>query len=116
VVDDDPLVCRAVSRLLRSAGFEARTFGTAAALLESGFARQARFLVIDVHLGATTGFELVAALRAVGPCAPFAFITAFDDEMTRKQAQLSRPSGYLRKPFEGAALLEIVQAAVGVGG
>lgn len=112
VVDDDPLVCRALSRLLRSAGFEARIFGSAAELLASGFARQASFFVVDVHLGATTGFELVESLRVHGPCAPVVFITAFDDEVTRKRAQAAA-CGYLRKPFHAGELLDLVQAALG---
>jgi FixJ family two-component response regulator len=111
LIDDDASVRRALSRLLRSAGFEVRTFGSAAELLDSGAAHNADCLLLDIQLGPTSGFELVDQLRAQGTTTPIVFMTAFDDEATRRRASLVQGSAYLRKPFQAAELLDRLSAA-----
>jgi FixJ family two-component response regulator len=114
LVDDDLSVRRALPRLLRSGGFETRAFASPEELSESGIAAEAACLVLDVHLGRVSGFELLERLRAAGVKAPAIFITAFDDAESRQRARGLGASGYLRKPFDGSALLDAVAQAVAV--
>ena len=112
LVDDDISVRRALRRLLRSAGHEVRAFASAQELLDSGFADEAACLIVDIHLGGMTGFELVERLRAAGTRAQAIFITAHDDAAARAQARRLAASAYLRKPFEATALLDAIATAV----
>jgi FixJ family two-component response regulator len=110
VVDDDHAVRRALSRLLHSAGYTVKAFGSGQELLDSG--ADADCFVLDIHLGTMNGFELDERLRAAGSQSPIIFITAHDDEATRDRARRLQPQAYLRKPFPADALLAAVRAAL----
>lgn len=112
LVDDDPSVCRAISRLLSSAGYVVETFPSGPELLSSGLAEQAACLLLDVHLIGMSGFELFQTVYKLGVHPPVIFMTAHDSEKTREQAQALGSSAYLRKPFEADALLQAVRAAL----
>ena len=115
LVDDDPSVRRALPRLLRSAGYGTRAFASAQELLESRFAQTAACLVLDVHLDRTNAFELLERLRADGVTAPVIFITAYDDNATRERARIAGAAAFLRKPFDGGALLDAIAATQNIG-
>ena len=66
LVDDDPSVRRALSRLLRSAGLLVETFASAQAFLESPPPDQPACLVLDVVLPGASGLELQSTLRKTG--------------------------------------------------
>jgi len=58
VVEDDASMSQAIERLLRAAGFQAVTFPSAEALLESEKPPIAACLVLDVSLPGLSGFDL----------------------------------------------------------
>ncbi len=112
LVDDDLSVRRALPRLLGSGGYETRAFASAEELIESGVGDEAACLVLDVHLGRVSGFELLERLRAAGTKTPAIFITAFDDAESRQRAHRLGASSFLRKPFDGSELLDAVAQAI----
>lgn len=113
VVDDNPGFLKSVTRLLTVHGFATRTFSSAEALLESDGARDATCLLLDIHLGGMSGIELQRRLTASGTAYPIIFMTAIDDEATRKEAMSGGCIAYLRKPFAPHLLLDaIAKAAV----
>ena len=69
-------------------------------------------MLLDVHLGGMSGIALRRALSASGSRLPVIFMTAFDDEATRQQAQAAGCVAYLRKPFPGRVLIEAIAQAV----
>ena len=112
LVDDDLSVRRALPRLLRSAGYETRAFASAQELIDSGFGLSAKCLILDIHLERGTGFDLLERLRASGSNAPAIFITAYDDDATRERARALGACAFLRKPFDGSALLDAIAGAL----
>lgn len=115
VVDDDLSVCRALRRLIRSAGYNVETFASAREFLDSSRAARTACLVLDIHLGEMSGFELQEELVATGAGIPIIFITAFDDAVTRERIARSGATAYLRKPFDEGVLLDAIRTAVGQG-
>lgn len=113
LVDDDLSVRRALRRLVISAGYDVRTFASARELLDSGVADDAAVFVFDIHLGRVSGFELLDRLRADGHRKPIIFITAFDDGESRDRARAAGAATFLRKPFDGSALLDGLAEALG---
>jgi len=113
IVDDDVSLCRALRRLVESAGFAAETFASGRAVLEAGLSPRSGCLVIDVHLGDMTGFELHRALLAAGTRLPLIFITAYDTRENEESAWRAGAVAYLPKPVDGAVLLTAIQTAVG---
>ena len=110
VVEDDPSFLRALRRLLSGAGFSVVTFASAEEFLASESAGATACLVLDVHLGGMSGFDLQQHLVTAGIPIPTIFITAHDDPGTRERA---RSGGlYLRKPFREDALIGAIHQAL----
>ena len=61
--------------------------------------------MLDIHLGGMSGLELRRRLLDAGATIPVVFITAFDDEATRREADALGYVDYLQKPFEASRLI-----------
>jgi FixJ family two-component response regulator len=113
VVDDNAGILKSVARLLAHHGIDSRTFASAEALLESDSVQTATCLLLDIHLGGISGFELRRRLAASGSKCPVIFMTANDDdEATRKEAMDAGCIAYLRKPVARHALLDAIGKAL----
>lgn len=113
IVDDDASLLRALQRLLRAAGFAVETFQSAEEFLPSERRAGLRCLVLDVHLGGMSGFDLQRRLAGQGEPIPIVFITAHDDAETRERARRAGAVEYLRKPFDEEALIQAIHKAIG---
>ena len=113
VIDDDVSLLRALRRLLGASGFQVKTFSSAEDFLECSSASAPGCLVLDVHLGGLSGFELHERLVAAGRRIPVVFITAHDDAATRDRARRAGAVEYLRKPFDDESLIAGINRALG---
>ena len=111
VVEDDPSFLRALRRLLSGAGFSVATFASAEEFLASESAGATACLVLDVHLGGMSGFDIHEKLASTGHVIPTIFITAHDDARACERARGSGALACLRKPFDDRALLAVVHRA-----
>jgi FixJ family two-component response regulator len=109
VVDDDPSMLRGVKRLLTAKGFDTRVFPSAEAFLASSIRHGADCLVLDIHLGGMSGIELRRRLADSGCMVPVIFMTAFDDESTRREALAAGCVAYLHKPFPADLLIGAIE-------
>ena len=94
-----PRFLKSVARLLTVHGLTARTFSSAEALLDQDSMQTATCLLLDIHLGGISGIELQRRLAAAGSNCPVIFMTAIDDDNTRKEAMDAGCIAYLRKPL-----------------
>jgi FixJ family two-component response regulator len=111
VIDDDVSLLRALRRLLSAGGFQVETFSSAEDFLKCSCSPGC--LVLDVHLGGLSGFELHERLVAAGRRIPVVFITAHDDAATQDRARRAGAVEYLRKPFDDASLIAGINRALG---
>ena len=112
IVDDDLSVCRAVRRLVQSAGYTAETFASAREFLESSPSGRTACLVLDIQLDGMSGFELSERLAEDRTAIPIIFITAHDDALTRACVRRAGVAAYLTKPFDEQALLHAIATAI----
>jgi len=112
VVDDEESVRRALERLLASAGFDVVTFDSGAAFLESLRDRQPGCVVIDLHMPAPNGFEVLETLLREGPQLPIVVISAEHDNHVRERVIARGARTFLAKPVEDNVLLDAVRAAL----
>ena len=110
VVDDDPAVLKALSRLLRSHAFRARTYGSGQEFLSALPAGLPDCLIVYLQMQEMNGLELQQDLASNGIKIPTILITAYDDVALRDQAGLVAS---LRKPLQEKALFDAIDKAVG---
>ena len=113
VIDDDEAMRAAVESLVRSLGFEVRTFASAREFLLSPHRHDTACLISDVQMPDMGGIELQQYLAAEGDRTPIVFITAVVSERIRTQAMQAGVVSFLFKPFTASALIDGLQLALG---
>jgi len=113
IIEDDESYRVAVRRLLKSAGFSARSFASAEDFLNSGEQRETGCLIADIRMPGMSGLDLQSKLNSDHCPIPTIFITAHGDEKMRLQAMRGGAVKFLAKPFDGEVLIEAVRVALG---
>lgn len=113
IVDDDESIRRSTQSLLRSAGYEVRTFACADDLMNSGTLEKTECLILDVRMPGVDGLQLQKRLKDDGLQIPVIFVTAYADVSTRERALQAGAVDLLHKPVDAAFFLTVVQIAVG---
>ena len=110
VVDDDPSIRSSLARLMRSEGIVVETFAAPsdflAAIASDG---PPSCLVLDVHLGTESGFDLQDTLAVTHATLPVILMTGHDKISSAELARRAGPDGFLRKPFDSDLILGIVR-------
>ena len=112
VVDDDPSVLRALSRLIQTRGFRVLSFDRPSTLLMSAIPTANACLVVDMNLPEMSGTELCSALTASGHDLPVVLITGRDDYSTRRLIEQAHPVAALFKPVDERALFDAIARAI----
>lgn len=112
VVDDDPSVRKALERLLRSAGHDARTFPSALEFLNFSHPHAAGCLVLDIKLPGLSGLELQEQLADKGITFPIVFITGHGTVPASVRAFKAGAMDFLQKPFKDSELLDTVARGI----
>ena len=112
IVDDDPSMCEALTRLLGTVGLKTQAFKTAQELLSTKRPDTPSCLVLDVRLPGLSGLDLQRELANADPPIPIVFITAHGDIPMTVQAMKAGAVEFLTKPFRDQQLLEAVQQAI----
>jgi len=110
IVDDDEAVLKAISRLIRSAGFKAETFNSAQIFLDSVPLDTKGVLILDMRMPDIGGFELQKKLNALHSDLQIIFITAHAMAGDRERAIEEGAKGFLQKPFDDGSLLGLIDS------
>lgn len=111
VVDDEESIRSLWEWLLASNGIAVRTFGSAAAFIQSYKSGDAGCLVLDVRLPGMSGPELQDYLRREGIGIPIVFMSAHGDVRTAVNAMKGGAVDFIQKPFDYREALAIVRRA-----
>ncbi len=112
MVDDDPSVLRALTRLFSAAGLEARAFSSPAAFLQAHDPTTPGCLVLDVAMPGLDGLQLQQTLEASESARPIVFITGRGDIPTSVRAIKGGAVDFLTKPVNDGDLLAAVRNAI----
>jgi FixJ family two-component response regulator len=113
IVEDDQSVCRALRRLIRSAGLHAVSFETAEDLLMAKDLTEAGCLIVDINLPGMSGLDLQQHLKDTGQHIPTIVITAYANDQVHGQAMTNGAVAFLQKPFHDQALLTALGSVLG---
>ena len=111
VVDDDEAVRDSLRNLMESEGFEVRAFSNGHDLLSEASLPAIGCLVVDYHMPAMNGLELVSTLRGRGVSIPAILITGNPTKYVRDRAAAIAVL-VVEKPRLGSYLLDCVLEAV----
>ena len=114
VVDDDYSVRRSLKRLLKSAGFRAKTFSSADDFLSYSCRDVRSCLILDVRMPGFDGLELQRQLVEAGSEIPVIFVTAYAEEETEARAREAGAKAFLIKPLDDEDILGAVREALGI--
>lgn len=115
LVDDDPALRRALTRLLSAGGFSVRSFSSAAELLISLNAPDPPppdCLILDVQMPDTGGLDLLDLLNAAGRDIPVVFLTGHGTIPLTVRAMKNGALNVLTKPVDDTDLFAAVHAAL----
>ena len=115
IVDDDESVCRAIKRLVRSAGIEANTFTSGQEFIDviEGMPwLRVECVVLDVQMPKLNGLEVQQRLSQSGNPIPVIFITAHDEPGVREKALGAGAVAFLRKPFNDDLFIKTLREAM----
>ena len=112
IIDDDPSICEALTRLLGTVGLRAEAFKTPQEFLKTKRPDAASCLVLDVRLPGVSGLDLQRELAHADPTIQIVFITAHGDIPMTVQALKAGAVDFLTKPFRDQQLLDAVQHAI----
>ena len=112
VVDDDESVRRSLHRLLKSLGFNVRTYPSALDFLDRGALHDHGCVLVDVRMPEMDGLELQKRLSESGVSLPVIFMTAYEDHGVRAQAMQAGALAFLQKPFSDPSLMDAICCAL----
>lgn len=112
IIDDDQYVRDGFSLLLKSAGYESKSFESVEEFLQVFNPDENDLLILDINMPGMSGCDLLEILKKKGIHIPVIIVTAYADE---KSKQFSRNYGvlaYLRKPIDSAALIDMITYSI----
>lgn len=112
LLDDDLSMLKALDRLLTCEGFNVEKFSEPAAFLSNIGQASCPVAILDVWMPDMNGLEVQEALRKESPDTRIIFISGRDDPSVRQTALEAGAFGFLSKPFDDEALVQLVHKAI----
>lgn len=112
VVDDDAAVLKAMTRLLRSSGYEVRAFQSPLAFLEAHTPEVPGCLLVDVAMPGLDGLELQERIVAERMERAIVFITGHESIPAIVRAMRAGAVDFLTKPVDHMQLLAAIDRAL----
>jgi FixJ family two-component response regulator len=112
LLDDEPDMLKALSRVLNAHGVETLAFQSAEEFLAHEKTSSPACLVLDLAMPGMDGLEVQRRLTRDGVTLPVVFLTGHGDIQTSVIAMKAGAEDFLTKPVESADLLRAVFAAI----
>jgi FixJ family two-component response regulator len=112
VVDDDPVVLQAISRMLEVCGHTVLSYASARAFLRSLEHAQPEVLLLDLRMPDVDGAALQTMMRQLGHQIPIIFLSGHGDVATSVRALRQGAIDFLEKPCDEQTLLAALARGV----
>lgn len=112
VIEDDPLVCRALAQLFGTAGLDCRSFSNASDFLDAFDPQEPACILLDMQLPGINGLELQEILVERGCKQPIIFITGHAEVPLAVRAMKCGAVDFIQKPFSERQLFNAVGQAL----
>jgi FixJ family two-component response regulator len=112
IIDDDGSLRDALVRLIRSLGYDARSFESAEEFAESSAISSSACIITDIQMPGMSGIELMRLLVQRHCTAPVIMITARHEPGLEERARAAGAACFLRKPFAAKALIDCLESVL----
>lgn len=109
VLDDESKMRSALSRLLRTHGYEVELFETGDEFLKTALTRCPDCMLLDLHMPHTTGFDVLTSLSSLHIAVPAIVITGHDEPGNAERVHELGAADYLLKPLDESTLVEAIE-------
>jgi chemotaxis family two-component system response regulator PixG len=108
-VDDSPLVCQTMEKILTSAGYQFLAVQDSMRAIATLLSRKPELIFLDLVMPNTNGYEICSQLRKVSAFrdTPIVILTGNDGIIDRVRAKVVGASDFLSKPVDAATVLEV---------
>jgi two-component system, LuxR family, response regulator FixJ len=113
LVDDEEAIRRSASFMLRTSGFDVKTYASGVEFLKAAREAQPGCVLLDVRMPEMDGLEVQAEMTRRGIAMPVVVLTGHGDIVTAVTAMKAGAIDFIEKPFEKAVLLTAIEAAFG---
>src|SRR5437867_10698217 len=111
VVDDEVLIRKSLTKVLRARGYAVEPASTGAEGLQKVTELRPQVMILDMRLPDTDGLSVLRRVREMDPLLQVIVITAFGDVQSAVDAMKLGACDFLRKPYEMEDIVLAVQAA-----
>jgi FixJ family two-component response regulator len=112
VIDDDPRMLRAITRLLRSYDYQVQIYSSAGEFLRQKLLSSTACLVLDLKMPEMSGLNVQEILAQGDDFLPIIFVSGHADVASSVQAMKGGAIDFLIKPFNEAELISAVEKAL----
>ena len=108
VVDDEPLVCESIRRMLAVDGHQVETATSGEAALALFGKDRFDLIIVDYELPLMNGDKVAVAIKALDPNQPIVLITAYAEALQSAATPLPDVDLVISKPFDSQELRQAV--------
>jgi len=114
-IDDSPLVCQTMDRMLSSAGYQVLTIQDPLRAISTLLTRKPDLIFLDLVMPNLNGYEISSRLRKIAAFRDTPIVILSGNAIDQAQAQAAGVSDYLEKPIQTEKLLHAIGKHVSVG-
>lgn len=111
VVDDEPLVCKSLKRLLGKAGYDVEAFTDSRIAVEELNNKHFDIIITDLMMDNIDGLQLLAIVREKYPDIKVVIITGYIEKLTAEEASEKGAFAFVSKPFRIDDIKQIIRKA-----
>src|SRR3954469_18196602 len=108
ILDDDPSVRTAISRLISASGMTGASFANCMELFNGIGPFKPDCIILDLYMPGLDGLEVMSHLRKNGTKEPIILVTAQDDPALRDICLKAGANAFMRKPLPATELLSVI--------
>lgn len=109
LVDDDEAIRRSAGFMLKTSGFQVRSYESGVDLLKSAASLEKGCILLDIRMPGMDGLQVQEKLQATGVALPVVIMTGHGDVALAVQAMKAGAVDFIEKPFEKAVLLAALE-------
>lgn len=108
IVDDEPLTCQLISKVLKLHGYDSAILTDSREIVDRATAEKPDLILLDYHLGVAFGLDVLKTLKDTPAISeiPVVITSGIDH---RKKVTAAGARGFLQKPFDWTELVSILE-------